>query len=415
MTKYFLVADVGTTGVKALVFSSDLKVKGRAYARLKKTRPHPGWVEQSPREIVELTKKVLRDCVRGCGVPLKALHALGITNQRETTIVWDRRTGKPVYPAIVWEDKRTAPECARLRHKKLEPMVREKTGLTIDPYFSATKVEWILRHYPSPPPSPAGRGGLKVPSFAKGWGLRASPRPLGEGQGGGDLLFGTVDTWVLWNLLEGNPHLTDWTNASRTLLYNIRSLKWDDELLRVFGVPREILPEVRPSQSHFGFLHKEILGVRLPVLAVCGDQQASMYGAGVRPGATKVTYGTGTFLVQALGSKYVLKRPFFTTLMPSTRRPGFALEAKIEGSGAKIDRVLHDDRKLDQALTRIAKDVEVYLNKLTIRPKDLVVDGGITRDGKIVAIQARVSGIEVRRQSMEDGTALGVAKLLRDN
>ncbi|MBI4135473.1 hypothetical protein HY477_01950 [Candidatus Uhrbacteria bacterium] len=380
MVKYFLVLDVGTTGIKALVFSQKLEIAGRAYARIKKTHPKPGFVEQSPSELLAVSKQVLKDAVRASHIPLKSLRAFGLTNQRETTIAWNRKTGTPIYPAIVWEDKRTAKICARMRNKKLETLVREKNGLTIDPYFSATKLRWILKK-------------------------------IGEDEG---LLFGTVDTWILWNLLEGRPHLTDWTNASRTLLYNIRTLKWDDELLRVFNVPRAMLPEVRPSQSNFGWLRKDILGVRLPVRAVCGDQQASMYGVSARPGATKVTYGTGTFLVQSLGSKFVLKRPFFTTLMPGKLKPGFALEAKVEGSGAAIDKVLHDTNKLNQALAHIAKNVDVYLKKLPIRPKALVVDGGITRDGRMVAVQAKISKIKTRRQITDDGTALGVAKLLRD-
>ncbi len=376
--KYYLVLDVGTTGIKALVFSQNLEIVGRAYKRIKKTHPKPGWVEQSPLELLKVSKQVLKTAVRESRIPLKSLCAFGLTNQRETTIVWNRKDGKSIYPAIVWEDKRTAKECALLKQKGLEPIARRKTGLFIDPYFSATKLSWILKKQKS----------------------------------NSNLLFGTVDTWVLWNLLEGKPHFTDWTNASRTLLYNIRTLKWDNELLKIFEVPKAMLPQVRPSQSNFGWLRKDILGVRLPVRAVCGDQQASMYGVGMHAGVVKVTYGTGTFLVQNLGRKYVLKQPFFTTLMPGAKRPQFALEAKIEGSGAAVDKVLHDTNKLDKALRHIAKDVDVYLKKLPLRPKALVVDGGITRDGRMVSIQAKVSRIKVRRQITDDGTALGVAKLL---
>ncbi|MBI2552742.1 hypothetical protein HYW17_05590 [Candidatus Uhrbacteria bacterium] len=408
--RYYLVLDVGTTGIKALVFSQSIEIVGRAYARIRKTHPKPGFVEQSPSELLAVSKQVLRTAVRASRVPLKSLRAFGLTNQRETAIVWNRKTGKPIYPAIVWEDKRTAKECAvaKRRRPSLSDEVRGKTGLAIDPYFSATKVGWILRNVVSnrSHPSlilPSGRGGKRIVSPPRRGGVR-----------GGELFFGTVDTWILWNLLEGRPHLTDWTNASRTLLYNIRTLKWDDELLEIFGVPRAILPEVRPSQSKFGVLRHEVVGARLPVRAVCGDQQASMYGVGVSPGTTKVTYGTGTFLVQSLGSKYVLRQPFFTTLMPGARRPQFALEAKIEGSGSAIDKVLHDVNKLDRALTYIAKDVDGYLKKLPIRPRTLVIDGGITRDVRMVSIQAKVSGVNVRRQITDDGTALGVAKLLRD-
>ena len=402
--KYYLVLDVGTTGIKALVFSQNLEIVGRAYERIKKSHPKPGFVEQSPQKMIAVSRRVLRAAVRASRVSPKNLRAFGLTNQRETTIVWDSKTGKPVYPAIVWEDKRTTNECTRMRHEQSEPMVRRKTGLMIDPYFSATKLGWILRNVVHNP--------LPLPLILRGRDRSVPPLKLRGGEG--ELCFGTVDTWILWNLLEGRSHLTDWTNASRTLLYNIRELKWDDGLCKMFGVLRAMLPKVRPSQSKFGWLRKDILGVRLPVRAVCGDQQASMYGVSARPGATKVTYGTGTFLVQSLGSKFVLKQPFFTTLLPGARRPQFALEAKIEGSGAAIDKVLHDSDKLDKALTHIAKDVDIYLKKLPIRPRALVVDGGITRSERMIAIQAKISGVKVRRQTTAEGTALGVAKLLRD-
>ena len=206
MTGYYLVLDVGTTGIKALVFTRSLKIVGRAYERIEKTHPKPGWVEQSPQEMVRLSKKVLRGAVRSSRVSFKSLRALGITNQRETTIVWNRKTGRPVYPAIIWEDKRTANVCARMRRGKLEMMVRSKTGLTIDPYFSATKLGWVLKH---------AVGNLSHPSLIlpSGRGGKSISPPYRGGVRGGELCFGTVDTWILWNLLEGQPHLTHWTNA----------------------------------------------------------------------------------------------------------------------------------------------------------------------------------------------------------
>jgi len=378
-----LVLDVGTTGIKAFVFDAGLHPLAKSYHPLSKSMPHRGWVEQSPGNILKVSIQALRDAVRLSGVSKNSLLGLAITNQRETVILWDKRTGRPVYPAIVWEDKRTAVKCRKLRRYTEE--VGRKTGLPIDPYFSATKARWILDNVP-----------------------RAQQLLLS-----GNLLFGTVDSWLLWNLLEDHPHRTDYTNASRTLLFNVRTLQWDRRLLKLFGVPQEILPEVLPSAAHFGTLKKEIIGRRLPVLAVCGDQQASLFAAGRRKDTTKVTYGTGAFVGQVIGRKFKVHKPFFTTLAAHPRRPFYALEAKVEDCGQDVQRVLPDIAALRKVLTRIAASVAVYLKKLPSAPTHIVLDGGAVRDGYLVGIQARAADIPTRRHKTYDGTALGAAMLAR--
>jgi len=380
--KHCVVLDVGTTGVKSLVFDNKFNVVARSYRKLSKFIPKRGWVEQNPKEILTASKSTLKEAVRKSGVRPQSIVGLGITNQRETTIIWDKRTGEPVYPAIVWQDVRTRSYCEK--KKRWEGFINKTTGLSIDPYFSATKIRWILKNV----------GGAKKLVQLKA------------------LNFGTVDTWVLWNLCEGNPHLTDYTNASRTLLFNIKKLKWDDKLLKIFYVPREILPKVKPSRSRFGKLNKNILGFSLPVLAMCGDQQASLYAISTRPGTTKVTYGTGTFVVQAMGRKFTKRKDLFTTLIPHARQPYYASEAKIDCCGAEVEKALHKKDKLQRVILRLAKKVDSVLKKLPQTPKELIIDGGVARDNYLLGAQSQISKIPVRRQKIHDGTSLGVAKLI---
>ncbi|HBR80068.1 MAG: Glycerol kinase [Candidatus Uhrbacteria bacterium GW2011_GWE2_45_35] len=386
---HLLVLDVGTTGIKAFVFDADLKIKARVNRPLKKFRPKKDWVEQNPLEILETSKQVLKEARRAGRVNLIHLKGFGLTNQRETVVAWDRISGKPICPAIVWEDRRGLRGLRGGRGLKglrgLRGLVRERTGLKLDAYFSASKIRWILENVP------------KV------------RRLLKENK----LLVGTVDSWLLWNLCQDEPFLTDETNASRTLLFNIKKKEWDPELLDLFQIPLEILPQVFPSGAEFGVLKKEIVGVSLPVLAVIGDQQASTYAAGVEVKTTKVTYGTGAFLVQSLDGKFKLCPDFFTTLLPTLGgAPIFALEAKVENCAAIVEPVLNDPKKLRQVLTRIAKKVDVAIQKLPVKPKELVIDGGVTRDGIIAELQEKISGIPVRTQTVFDGTALGVAKMI---
>jgi glycerol kinase len=383
---HILVLDVGTTGIKAFVFDANFKIITRAYRPITTSRPKKDWVEQAPVEILRVSKLVMKEAVRASRIKLNHFSAFGLTNQRETVVGWDRVTGKPVYPAIVWEDRRGLDWLKGLKGTKgLKSLIQEKTGLGLDPYFSATKIQWLLAN---------------VPLARK---LLLSKR----------LLVGTIDSWLLWNLCNDEPHLTDETNASRTLLFNLKKRDWDDELLKLFGVPREILPDVFSSGANYGFLKTEIIGAGLPVLAVMGDQQSSTYAAGTKKGTTKITYGTGAFLVQSLGNSFKTYPDFFTTLLPTLgSKPIFALEAKVENCAASVELVLKDSKKLKQTLLKIAHEVDKKIKKLPTKPKLIIADGGVSRDGIIIEQQSKVSGVRVVAQETFDGTALGVAKLV---
>jgi len=383
-SSYSLVLDVGTTSVKSFVFDKDFRVVSKSYLRLNKAYPKRGWVEQSPKELVKKSVAVLEEAVKLSKAPLIGFSGLGIANQRETTILWDKKTGAPVYPAIVWEDSRTS-RISKVLHKKHGSLVRNLTGLPISPYFSATKIDWILKNVP------------------RAQGLLNKKR----------LAFGTVDSWLLWNLSKEKNHATDYTNASRTLLFNIKKLEWDKKLLNIFGIDSSILPEVKNSRSQYGTLKSAVVGAPMPILAICGDQQASMYAVGKTAGATKTTYGTGIFIAQNIGSSFEYKKGFFTTLVPNTPKPDYMLEAKIEDSATKIDALLEQGKDLNPLIKQFAKNVGVYIKRLPRRPKQLIVDGGITQAPDLVQIQSKALGIPVKKQKIYDGTALGVAKLMR--
>lgn len=385
--KNVLVLDVGTTGVKAFIFDHALRQVSKAYEKYPVRSPKRGWVEQDPNKLLAASIKVIKDTVRKSKVAKSSIKSFGITNQRETVILWDITNGKPVYPAIVWQDERTKSFCTGLK-RNYQKDVRSKTGLTIDPYFSASKIRWILNHVPN----------------AK---TLASQNKLA---------FGTVDTWLTWHLCKDHPHVTDHTNAARTLLMNIRTKKWDAELLKLFDVPKSILPEIRPSASHFGVLDKKILGAPLPLTAIIGDQQSSFYAASKTSGkgvATKVTYGTGVFVMQALKS-FKIKDPFFTTLVPTTTGSAYALEAKIAVSGPEVEKRLHDPDALRKYFYTLAKQVDRAIKKLPVQPKEIIIDGGSSRDGIILVIQEEVSEISTQPLVMYDGTALGIARMLRE-
>ncbi len=380
-----LVLDIGTTGIKALVFDSAFAVVARAYRPIKKMTPRRGWVEQDPRELVRASVAVLRAAVKKSRLPANAFRGLAITNQRETTILWDTKTGRPVYPAIGWEDDRTARWCKKFSAHDRRT-IRANTGLPVDPYFSASKIRWILDHVP------AARD------------LLAQHR----------LAFGTVETWIAWNLTGERVHVTDDTNASRTLLFNIRTRTWDADLCDRFGIPMSILPQVQRSQSHFGTVRKNVIGFPLPIRALCGDQQASMVAAGTRIGTTKVTYGTGTFIVQMVGKKFVLARDCYTTLMPG-RTTVYAVEAKIEGSSGTVAALRDQPSALRKYYRALAEDVDRAVQKLPRRPRALIVDGGLVRDPTLIEVQSAISGMPVLSQSVTDGTALGAALLIEKN
>jgi glycerol kinase len=307
-----LAIDQGTTGSTALVLARDGAVLGRATEEFTQFYPEPGWVEHDPEEIWRVSLGVMEAALEEASLAPHELRAIGITNQRETTLVWDRATGKPLHPAIVWQSRQTADICEALRADWLEAMITERTGLVIDPYFSASKVRWILDRYPD-------------------------ARPRAEA---GELLFGTIDTWLLYKLTGGAVHATEPTNASRTLLYDIRSQRWDPELLEIFGVPAAMLPEVLPSSGVFGAtVPSGGLPGGVPVAGIAGDQQAALYGQGCwRPGMVKNSYGTGCFVMLNTGSE--LRRSdcglLTTVCCDAHGRPAYAVEGSIFTTGAAI-------------------------------------------------------------------------------
>lgn len=379
-----LVLDLGTTGVKAFVFDEKRNVLYKSYRVLRSRHPKTGRVEQDPVELIRASIVVMRDAVKRSGVDPKRVCSFGITTQRETVIAWDADTGRAAHPAIVWQDVRTSSTCRRLAGDH-GAFVRAHTGLPIIPYFSATKIAWLLRHVPA-------------------------VKRLHEA---GRLRVGTPDAWLAWNLLEGHPHVTDRTNASRTLLFNIKRLTWDKALCKLFDVPMDVLPRVVPSKGRIGWLKPSVIGVRIPLMALCGDQQASLYAAGRTAGVTKITYGTGTFVMQHVGTRLQMHRPFFTTLAASGSRPAYALEAKVPHGAKEVSPALGHPARLHRVLTMLASKADAYVRQLPTRPQRIVIDGGITQAPELASLQAATSGVRVMRQSIPDGTALGVAKMMK--
>jgi glycerol kinase len=308
---HVLALDQGTTSSRALLFDGGGALVSLAQKEFTQFFPRPGWVEHDPREIWESQLGVAREALARAGLRAADVAAIGIANQRETAVVWERSTGRPVCPAIVWQDRRTADVCERLKREGKEDLFRERTGLLLDPYFSATKLAWILDQVPG------ARGDAEA----------------------GRLAFGTVDSWLLWNLTGGALHATDVTNASRTLLWDIRRGAWDDELLAVFGIPRSLLPEVRSSSEIYGTT--EVLGgaIPIPLAGVAGDQQAALFGqACLRPGMAKNTYGTGCFLLMNTGTAPIASRHQLLTT-PAWRIGGvteYALEGSVFTGGAVV-------------------------------------------------------------------------------
>jgi glycerol kinase len=274
---YILVIDQGTTGSAALLFDELGQVVSSADREIRQIYPQPGWVEHDPVEIFQTSLAVAKEALQQAGVATSQVKGLGITNQRETTVVWDRRTGKPVSNAVVWQCRRTAPICEELKHKGMGQSIKDKTGLLVDAYFSATKLRWILDNIPD--------------------GQRRAQQ--------GDLLFGTVDSWLVWNLTSGTVHITDYSNASRTMLFNIHNLKWDKELLAQLDIPEAVLPKAVPSSQVYGETAGGLLGdARVPVAGIAGDQQAALFGqACYEAGMAKNTYGTGSFILLNTGDK----------------------------------------------------------------------------------------------------------------
>ena len=320
MKKLLVAIDQGTTSTRAILFDVKGNVKFISQFEFKQYFPKNGWVEHNPNEIWLTTLKALRKVIKKASDLKGNIISLGITNQRETTILWDKKTGKPVYNAIVWQDRRTQTYCEKLKKRKYEKSFRKKTGLFIDPYFSATKIKWILEN------------------------VKDSKKLLKSN----NLLFGTVDTFLIWKLTKGKKHLTEATNASRTMLFNINNNKWDKEILRKLNIPKNILPEVKNSADDFGITNKKIIGKEIPISAVLGDQQAAAVGqACFEKGSIKSTYGTGAFVIMNTGSKkiYSNNKLLTTICYRLNGKNTYALEGSIFIAGAGV-QWLRDKVKL---------------------------------------------------------------------
>jgi glycerol kinase len=437
-----LAIDQGTTGTTCLVIREDGRVAGRAYSEFTQYFPQPGWVEHDADEIWDVTCRVAREALAAAAGT--DVRGIGITNQRETIVVWDRNTLQPVHRAIVWQDRRTAPICAELEEAGHLSMVRERTGLVLDPYFSGTKLTWLLREHPE-------------------------LRPRAEA---GELAAGTIDSWLIAKLTGGSVHATDPTNASRTLLFNLGAAGWDAELAGMLGVPMELLPEVRPSSGDFGVSTGEALGVELPIAGVAGDQQAALFGQGCwESGLAKNTYGTGAFLLLHTGDRIVPSEHGLLTTAACAADGGlaFALEGSVFIAGAAIQwlrdglgllslaqesegmasGIAGNDgvyfvpafvglgaphweaeargalfgltRGTEKAhLVRAALEAMAYGTQEVLRAmeadsgvttSELRVDGGASKNDWLMQFQADVLGCGVRRPEMVETTALGAAGL----
>lgn len=444
MSQFILALDQGTTSSRAILFDRAGGIKAAAQREFTQYFPQPGWVEHDANEIWSTQAGVMTECMAKAGVEFSAVAAIGITNQRETTVVWDRETGEPVGHAIVWQDRRTAELCDELKREGVEPMVRGKTGLVLDAYFSATKLKWILDHVP-------GARGRAV---------------------AGKLAFGTIDTWLTWKLTGGAAHVTDVSNASRTLLYNIHTLQWDDELLELFGVPHSLLPEVRASSERYAETAVRIFGAQVPVAGIAGDQQAALFGQMCRqPGQLKNTYGTGAFMVLNTGDKPVSsKNNLLTTVAwKIDGKVSYALEGSIFIAGAVVQwlrdglGIIRSSAEVEQlaatvpdnggvflvpafaglgaphwdsfargtiagitrgtkaghiaraALESIAYQTADVLQAMEadsgIAVKELRVDGGATSDDLLMQFQTDILGIPLVRPKVRETTALGAAYL----
>ena len=342
MDTYVLALDQGTTSSRAILFDRQARVKAVAQREFRQIYPQPGWVEHDPLEIWESQLAVAREAIASAGVTTAQIAAIGIANQRETTVVWDRSTGAPVHNAIVWQCRRSAAICDALKAGGWEPAVRQRTGLVIDAYFSGTKIQWLLEHVP---------------------GLRARADA-------GEICFGTVDTWLGWKLSGGRTWVTDYSNASRTMLFNIHQLAWDANLCGALGVPVRMLPGVRPSSFRYGHTTPDLFGAEIPIGGIAGDQQASLFGqACFAPGMAKNTYGTGCFLLIHTGDRPVASQAGLLTTIaasPVEGRAEYALEGSIFIAGAAIQwlrdglRVIADSAESEALAASVPDTGGVY-------------------------------------------------------
>jgi glycerol kinase len=334
MEKYIMALDAGTTSNRAILFDKNGKIVSVAHREFTQIYPQPGWVEHDANEIWSSMLGVAVETMARAGTSAENIAGIGITNQRETTIVWDKETGEPIYNAIVWQCRRTAEYCDSLKKKGLEEMIRSKTGLVIDAYFSATKLRWILENVP---------------------GARERAEK-------GELLFGTVDTWLIWKLTKGRVHVTDYSNASRTMMFNIVDLKWDEDILRELDIPMSMLPEVKDSSEVYGLASKHLLGREVPIAGIAGDQQAALFGQQCwEKGNAINTYGTGCFLLMNTGDKPVFSNNGLVTTIAwgLGGKVQYALEGSVFIAGASI-QWLRDEMKLIDS----AEDSEYMAQKV---------------------------------------------------
>lgn len=442
--KYIVAMDQGTTSSRALLIGKDTKIRSVSQKEFRQIYPREGWVEHDPFEIFSGQLDVFKEVLKKNNIGAEDVAAIGITNQRETTIVWDRTTGKPVYNAIVWQCRRTADYCNTLKKSGAGDTIRKKTGLVIDAYFSASKINWILNNV---------EGAMEKAQK-------------------GDLLFGTVDTWLVWNLTGGRVHVTDYTNASRTMLFNINTLEWDVELLRLFEIPSSMLPEVKSSSEIYGYTDPAVSGVRIPISGIAGDQQAALFGQMcLEEGSFKNTYGTGCFMLMNTGEMpRSSKNGLLTTIaLGYGGKVTYALEGSVFMGGAVIQwlrdnlGIIKDASETEEIALSVDSTNGVYLvsafqglgspywdqsakagivgltrssdrrhiiraalESIAYRTKDVVetmerdsgvgikslkVDGGACRNNFLLQFQSDILDIDVIRPENVETTAMGAAYL----
>jgi glycerol kinase len=442
MEKYILSFDQGTTSSRAIVFNKRGDIVSLAQREFTQQYPKPGWVEHNAREIWSTQVAVATEAILNAKLSPQDIAAIGITNQRETTVVWDKQSGEPVYQAIVWQDRRTADYCGTLKEQGIDKLVQEKTGLIVDAYFSATKIKWILEN-------------------VEGLEQRAQ---------NGDLLFGTIDSWLIWNLTGGKVHVTDVTNASRTMLFNIHTLTWDQELLQIFGIPENMLPEVKSCSEVYGETAGTLFAAKIPIAGIAGDQQAALFGQMcTQPGMVKNTYGTGCFMLMNIGDTPILsKNNLVTTIAWKIKdQVHYALEGSIFIAGAVVQwlrdelNIIATAAEIESLASSVPDSSGVYIipafaglgaphwnqyargtifgitrgtNKAHLcraalesiayqtmevlkameadsgkSIQELRVDGGATSNNLLMQFQADVLGVKVIRPEVTEVTAIGAA------
>lgn len=442
MKKYIMALDQGTTSCRAIIFDKLGRIVGVGQKEFTQIYPNPGWVEHNAIEIWNTQLAVMKEVLENTGIKPDEIAAVGITNQRETAVVWDKATGQPIYNAIVWQSRQTADICEEIKEAGHEAYVKETTGLVVDAYFSGTKVKWILDHVHG-----------------------ARERAMN-----GELLFGTMDTWLIWNLTKGQAHVTEYSNASRTLMFNIKELKWDEKMLKILDVPEAMLPEVKDSSAVYGEVDASFLGAAIPIGGAAGDQQAALFGqACYEPGMVKNTYGTGCFLLMQTGEKLIpSKNGLLTTIAWGIDgKVEYALEGSVFIAGAVIQWLRDELKMIDKAsdseyfATRVKDSNGVYvvpafaglgapywdmyargtivgltrgagknhiiraaLESIAYQSKDLInamesdsgielstlkVDGGACANNFLMQFQSDILGVTVQRPKIIETTALGAA------